>query len=228
MRGSVVAGVVVVGLVVGGAVLADGMLRDRAEEQLADELQSQVPLDAPPGVSIAGTPFLTQVADGELDEIHVTTATADVGGLLLHDVDVVLTGVSTEEPFTAREVVMTASVSLATLTEILGVDADLTIEDGELVATTSLIGLPLAIALTPRAAGRVIEVDLERISLAGATISADSLPASIVDEVQGMDVPLAGLPVTMELTDLTVTDVGVDFRAEGTDVALDPAALNGG
>ena len=227
MRGALVAGVVVVGVLVGGAAIADAVLRERAEERLSGEVGSQAGLATEPDVTIAGFPFLTQVAGGELDEVTISTSSADIGGILLEDVDLLLAGVSTSEPYTAQEVTMTASVSLDTLRRMLSLDADLSIEDGELVAGSSIFGLPLQIALTPRPAGRAIEIDLVSVSLAGATVSADDLPSALADQVEGLQIPMDDLPAGMELTRLELTDDGVDLTAHGADIELDVAALGG-
>lgn len=228
MRGALVAGVVVVGVLVGGALIADGVMREKTEERLSGEVGSQVPgLGTEPDVTIAGFPFLTQVAGGQLDEVTVSTSSAEIGGILLEDVDVLLSGVSTEEPYTARDVTMTASVSLDTLRRMLSIDADLAIEDGDLVATSSIFGLPLELTLTPRPAGRSIEIDLISLSLAGATVSAEDLPNALADQVEGLEIPMDELPVGMELTGLELTRDGVDLTVEGQDILLDAAALGG-
>ncbi|MCU1432449.1 MAG: hypothetical protein JWP95_1554 [Actinotalea sp.] len=203
-------------------------MRERTEERLSGEVGAQVPgLAAEPDVAIAGFPFLTQVAGGELDEVTISTSSVEIDGILLEDVDVLLSGVSTDEPYTAQDVTMTASVSLATMRQMLAIDADLSIEDRELVAESSILGLPLQLNLVPRPAGRAIEIDLVSLSLAGATVSADDLPNALADQVEGLEIPMDGLPAGMELTGLTLTADGVDLTAEGQDIELDMAALGG-
>jgi hypothetical protein len=219
---AVVASAVVLAVVVGGALVADGVVRERAETDLASSLTDQVPgLASEPDVTIEGFPFLTQVLAGELQHVRIAAPTVTVEGMPLHDVVVDLEGVSTDRPTTARLATMTASASLGDLSDQLAMDADLTVEDGLLVATTSFLGLPVAVRLTPRPAGRAIEADVESFALAGVTVQADALPDQLTDRVEGLSVPVDGLPAGMILTGLVVTSSGVDLEAGGEDVVLD-------
>jgi hypothetical protein len=229
MKGrTVVVVVVILCVLIGGALVADGVLRGKAQDRIATDLQTQMGLDATPEVGIDGFPFLTQVVgDRELDHLHIAAEEATVSGMELRNIDVELEGVTTQEPYTARHVSATASIPIATIRTLLDIPADLDIKNGQLVASTKLFGLPLKIALTPRAAGRSIAIDVETLSLAGAAVSADNLPPIVLDQVQGLEIPMTGLPKGMELMEITVTPIGVDIQAEGTDVELDAEALGG-
>lgn len=224
---AVIGTVVVVGVLVGGAAIADGVIRERTEEQLADQLRDEIPgLDVTPEVTITGFPFLLDVARGELEQVDVVVPRAILEGLTLEDVDVRLRGVSTDQPTTAREARLTARAPIAGITDALGLDADLTVEDGTLVATLSLLGLPIEVLLQPEAAGRAISVGVTGIRAAGATVDPRRVPG--LDQLDGVTVPLEGLPDGLELTGLTVRADGVHLVAEGTDVVLDTAALGAG
>ncbi len=217
-----VATVVVLGVLAGGAYVADGVVRDRTEADLAEGLRAQVPgLDETPDVTIGGFPFLTQALAGELDDVRITASSVTLEGLPLHDVVVLLRDVSTDQPTTAAEATMTASARLDDLTSLLSVDADLAVEGQHLVASTTVLGMPVAITIAPRAAGRAIEADVVSFSLGGVQVDADDLPARLVEQVQGLSVPVDGLPEGMELTGLALTPDGVDLEASGTDVVLE-------
>lgn len=221
---AVVATAVVLAVVAGGAVVADGVVRDRAEADLATSLVDEVPgLTTEPDVTIEGFPFLTQVLGGELEHVRISAPAVTVDGMPLHDVVVDLEGVSTDRPTTARLATMTASASLGDLSDQLAMDADLSVEDDLLVATTSFLGLPVAVRLTPRPAGRSIEADVESFALAGVTVSAADLPSQLTDRLQGLSVPVDGLPEGMILTAVDVTASGLDLEAGGEGVVLDQA-----
>lgn len=223
---AVVGTVVVLGVLVGGAAVADGVVRERTEDELAANLQTQIPgLDAEPEVTIGGFPFLTQVLAGELDEVHATAPSLTVEGIPLEDVVVDLAGVSTDQPTQVRDATMTASVSLASMTEVLAVPVDLAIDGERLVASGDILGLPLEAALAPRADGRAIAVDVETINLGGVEVAVEDLPGALADQLTGLTVPVDGLPEGIELTEVTVTTEGVDLTAAGSDVVLDAAAL---
>lgn len=219
-RGAV-AGVVVVGLLAGGAVVADRVLHARTEEQLADRLQADVPaLTSEPDVTVHGFPFLTQVLAGELGAVDVTAPEATVENLVLEDVEVRLERVSTSAPTTAGAARMTAFAPLDQLTAALDLPLDLSIEGDLLVASAQLLGLPLEVLLEPTAGGDAVLVDVDALRLAGATVSAADLPAALTEQLEGLEVPIDGLPEGLELTDLTLEEAGARLVAEGTDVAF--------
>lgn len=218
----VMVGVVVLSVVVGGAAVADEVFRDRTEEQIAADMQAGIPgLDVLPEVTISGWPFLTQVMSGELDDMHVAASEATIEGLTLQDIDVQLHGVTTEMPYRARDAEMTAFISLESIQGALPVDAELSIEDQQLVSSFSIFGLPLNVAFTPRADGRAIAVDVETLRFAGVTVEAQDLPQGVVDQLQGLSVPVEGLPEGVEISDLELLDDGANLTAEGSDVVLE-------
>src|SRR5665648_425899 len=141
-------------------------------------------------------------------------------GLRLDDVVVELTGVATEAPFTAEHAVMTAITSADAVEAVLSVELDLSVRDGSLVASTTVLGLPLDVVLAPRAAGREVEVDVTGFVLAGASVQSADLPAGIADQLQGIRFAVEGLPAGMTLTQVDVTPGGLRLSAEGRDLAL--------
>ena len=213
--------VVVLTVLLAGAVVADGVLRQQTEERIATETAAGIPgVEQPPAVSIGGFPFLTQLMAGRLDSVHVTAPTATVDGLRLDDVVVELTGVATRAPFTAEHAVMTAMTGADAVQAVLSVELDLSIRDGSLVASTTVLGLPLDVVLAPRAAGREVEVDVTGFVLAGASVQSADLPGSIADQLQGIRFAVEGLPAGMTLTAVDVTPAGLRLSAEGRDLAL--------
>lgn len=226
MRGRVVAGLVVIGLLVGGAAVADGIVREQTQDRLATELQRQIPgLDSTPDVTIGGFPFLTQVLAGQLDDVHLSAADLTVEGLRLEDVDVRLTGVTTDQPTTADHATLNAFTSLGSIQDVVDAPVDLAIEDGLLVASGTLLGVPLEVLLTPRPDGRSIAVDIESLRIGGRTVDVADLPDAVTDPFSTLAIPVDGLPQGIELTAVELTADGALLEAQGDDVVFDSATL---
>lgn len=213
---------VVLAVVAGGAYLADTLLRREAEDRVAAEVQQAIPgVEQAPEVTIEGFPFLTQVAAGELQSVRLTAPAATVEGLRLEDVVVRLHGVGTEAPYTARTAEMTALVTPDAAEAALGLaDLDLEVRDGELLATASVLGLPLDVAMTATAAGHEIVVDVEAFLLGGFRVESTELPADLTAQLQGLRFAISGLPADMSLTGVTVVDDGLELAAAGSNLTL--------
>lgn len=217
---------VVLAVAVVGALLGDRYGRDRTERGIATEVRTQLDLAEDPDVTIGGLPFLTQLAGGELEEVRISAREVRLDGLAVTDADVVLHGVSTSRPTTARAVAMTGSVALAEIQRLVQVDAELEIVENQLLARTTVLMVPVAVTVVPRPDGRAIAVDVGTINLGGFEVDASRLPAALTQQISGIRIPVEGLPQGMELTSVEVTAGGVDVAAAGTDVVLDtiPAA----
>lgn len=211
----------VVAVLVGGAAFADGVARETAESRLAEEAQQRIAgLDAPPDVSIGGWPFLTQVAGGRLDQVDITAEQAVLEGLTLEDVVVRLTGVSTDQPTTARSAEMSAVAPVSALPELIELDAELSTRDGLLLAQGELLGIPVEIALAPRAAGREIAIEVEEILVGGGAFDLSALPG-LDRAFEDLVVPVDQLPQGLELTAVRVEGDVVVIEAAGSDVVLE-------
>ncbi len=213
----VLAGVVVL---LGGAAVVDTVVRLTTENRIAAEVTAIPGLSTRPDVTIGGFPFLTQLADGELDDVRLTAPSATVEGLLLEDVVVDLEGVRTEAPFTAVSATLTARTTPDAVERVLTVALDLELRGDRLVTTTDVLGLPLDIVLEPRAAGRDVAVEVAGLMMAGIGVDADQLPPDVAAMLTDLVVPLDGLPPGMVLTDVTVDDDGLHLRATGTGLDL--------
>ncbi len=213
---------VVLAVVAGGALLADTLLRREAEDRVAAEVQQAIPgVEQEPDVTIEGFPFLTQVAAGTLDSVRLTAPAATVEGLRLEDVVVRVHGVGTEPPYTARTAEMTALVTPEAAKDALGLaNLDLQVRDGELLATASVLGLPLDVAISATADDRDIVVDVEAFLLGGFRVESTELPADLTAQLQGLRFRVSGLPEDMSLTGVTVVDRGLEVAASGSDLTL--------
>lgn len=224
MRRRVVSIVAVLVALVGGAAVVDSVVRVQTEDRIASEVTAIPGIDTTPGVTIGGFPFLTQLADGSLQSVRLTAPAATIEGLLLQDVVVDLTGVATEDPYTATGATMTASTTPDAVEQVLTVDLDLAIRGDELVAAMEVLGLPLDVVLMPRAAGREVQVDITGFRLAGVGVSADQLPPDVTALLQGLRFSLDGLPVGMTLTEVGVADGALQLRAVGAELDLTTVA----
>lgn len=211
---------VVLAVVAGGAAVADTVARTRAEGEIARSVTAIPGVDGEPDVSIGGFPFLTQASDGVLGSVRLTADEAVLGGLRLSGVSVDLSDVRTDPPYTAARAVLTAHAAPDDVETVLDGGLDLEIRRGELVATTTVLGLPLDAVLAPRAAGRDVEVDVTGFTLAGVGVSADQLPSDVADVLQGLRFTVDDLPPGMELTEVGVAGDAVVLRAAGTDLDL--------
>jgi hypothetical protein len=221
MRGVAWTFVTLVVVVAAGGLVADGVVRARTENEIAAQVRVSIPgLDGEPDVSIGGFPFLTQLARGRIDALRATAPAATVEGLRLEDVVVDLTGVTTQAPYVAEGAVMTALTTPDAVEAVLDVELDLEVRDGELVARTDLMGVPLEAVVLPRAVGREVEVDVTELLLAGVAVDDADLPAGLAEDLKGIRFTVPGLPDGMTLTGVGVVADGLLLSAVGSNLSL--------
>lgn len=210
---------VVLGVVVGVGVGVDAVARNEAERRITAQLEVAVPGLENPDVEVRGFPFVTQLMAGEIGAVRVHAAAITMDGLRLEDVNGRLLGVSTST-HTARLVDLEALASVETVEQALGIGLDLAVRDGQLVAATTLFGLPLDIVLEARVEAATVSIAAVGLTLAGATVTFSELPGSLATELQGLSFGVTGLPAGLELTGVVVVDTGLLLTALGTDVVL--------
>lgn len=222
VRGVIVT-VAVVAVLAGGAVVADGIARSSTEDRLAGDLQQQIAgLRTEPDVTIGGWPFLTQVVGGELDQVDIAAEEAVLEGLTLQDLTVRLTGVSTDQPTTARTAELSAVAPVERLGDVVDLPVELTTQDGVLVAAGDVLGIPLVIALLPTAAGREIAIDVQEITVGGGAFDLSGIPG-LEAAFGDLTVPVDQLPEGLELTAVLVEGETIVLEAVGTDVVFEAA-----
>jgi hypothetical protein len=218
--------VLVVVVAIGADVVVRAVVERRATEALAETGLEFSP-DA--AVSMGGFPFLTQLARGRLTAARVTAESVVIDGVELTDVVATAHGLTTASPYTAEEVTLEATAPAATLTAAvagslvgrLGLDVEVSVEDDRLVASTRVLGLPATVTMRPEPAGSSIGMGVESASIAGLTVSVEDLPAVLRDALDGLEVPLDGLPDGFELTETQVVPDGLRLTAAGQDVSLE-------
>lgn len=213
-------------------VVADRVVQATVEQRATEALPTTgLALSDDATVSLGGFPFLTQLATGKLRDASLTASSVEVDGVVLTDVVATASGVTTSAPYVAESVALTATAPASTLTDAveesrlgqLGVDVTLTVQAGEIVATTSLLGLPVEVSMVPEAAGDAIGVGIEQVRIAGFTVTVDDLPEAVRTALDQVQVPLEGLPAGLSVTEVEVVDDGLRLTATGTDVQVEAA-----
>ncbi|PFG21057.1 LmeA family phospholipid-binding protein [Serinibacter salmoneus] len=231
-RALIIVVLALVALLVADRVTA-AVVGSRISAVMTTDLAAQ---DARAGV--AGFPFLTQLAAGELRQVNASAGSITLEGVELENVAV------DASDLPIRGEVIAGSVSLAgTLptTSLQGLVTEAVQERGGLVGAAvevtvstgdGVIGLEAAILgfgllevdVTPRADGDVIHLDITDVRLEGTDVDLASLPFGLGDlllEALSDATPtISGLPPGMALTEVRVTDAGVRVRAVGSEVDL--------
>ncbi|WP_233575359.1 DUF2993 domain-containing protein [Cellulomonas sp. PhB150] len=218
----VVVGVVVLGA---GAVGADrwaaGETQDRAVDAIEQNLEGVV---GTPSVDVGSFPFLTQVWAGSIDDVTGHVQGATLGGLDATDVDVEATGVSTSEPYTADHATISATLPTASIEKVVadrsGLDLKVTLVDDKLKVSGTVLGLTLAAQIDPRVTEGKLLADVAELSLGGLKVDPSDIPGGGGARLEGIEIPVEGLPKGLVLTDAKVTDDGLRITAEGDDVVL--------
>lgn len=226
MSGRAVAVVVSTLVVLGaGVVVADRVVAATAERRAAEAVEANLDVSGTPVIEIDGFPFLTQVLAGSLTNVtgSVDGVTLD-GGLTITDVSFDAQGVSTSEPYTVSAGSVTGTLPTATLEQAVAeqteLDVTATVEGDALVAAGTVLGVDLSAALTPRVDDGRLLVDVGRMSLGGLTITVDDLPDRVASRLEGLEVPVSGLPEGLTLTSVEVVPDGARVTATGSDVVL--------
>jgi len=222
-------GAVVLAVVAGGAVVADRTAAATTRDTVARELTTSFEaVHGRPDVTIGGFPFLTQLLAGKLSDITVHVDGLTFDGVAVTDVDVDAVGVTTAEPYRLDRAVLTATLPVAALQQLIAAESELDLKlslDGDqLKAATKLLGLSLIATLVPRVAADGIRVDVEAVTVGGLAIATADLPSAISAQLTDVAVPISGLPAGVAVTGVAVRDGGVRITATGTGVVL-PAAV---
>ncbi|MFP1626202.1 DUF2993 domain-containing protein [Streptomyces sp. 5K101] len=239
----------IVGVVLGGLfVAADRLAVGMAESEAADRIKSSQGLSETPEVSIGGFPFLTQVLGRELNEVDVSLSgiTAVAGGREVNvtEVKAELRQVRVDGSFssaTAGRADGSARISYADLTEAaprgatVGYAGPERAAKGQVKVTGPLTGLlegagvPVPDTLKTLLGDRQVST-YSTVGLSDGTtvrLTAEELPRLPVPgfdaelrEAVDYDLKIDGLPSSISLDKVGVTDEGLRFSGTGTDVAL--------
>src|SRR5450830_1224687 len=220
----VVVGVVVLGVLAVGAAVADRAAASVAEQRAVTEIEAKLHVSGTPQVDVGGFPFLTQLLARSIDHATVHADAVTFNGVEVSDVDLDLRGVAIATPAVADRLVVTGTLSPATLTRLAASSSGLAIElggdGGALTASTTVLGVPLVALLAPLVEAGVIRVDVTSVRLGSLDVAVDALPRALADGLSGLKIPVDGLPDGMQLTAVAVVPGGARITAAGTDVSL--------
>jgi len=218
-------GVAVLLTVAGGAVVVDRAAVSTAQGEVVRELRRNFDgVVGEPAVTIEGFPFLTQVLAGTLTDVTARVDGVTVDGVAVTGVRLDAAGVSTSQPYTVHQAVLSATLPSAALEQLIAskanLDVALRLDGNRLVAATTLLGLDVTATVVPRAQDGRIRVDIADVTLGGLPIGVGDLPGAVAARLRNLTIPFDGLPAGMRLAGVVVRDGGVRITAAGTDVAL--------
>lgn len=247
MRGLRILLVLVV-ILAGLFVAADRLAVNFAEGKVADKIKSSQGLESDPQVSIKGFPFLTQVANSQLDEVDITldgvTATTEGHSVRVTEVRAVLKDVRINSSFssaTASQADGAAGISYADLSGSAPKGATVSYAGPERAAKgqvkvagklTDILkgaGIPMPDAVAALLGDRVFTAYSEVSVSDGKTVrlrakSLPDLPVPGLDEqlqkLIDYDLKIDGMPSSVALSKVTASPDGLRFSGTGTDVSL--------
>ena len=207
----------------------DAYAHRRVESEAVTQLQGELGTPGPPTVEIAGRPFLTQVVGRKIGEVHVVAdgvGQQNDAALTIAHVDLTLHDVTTTDwwqTMTAARAEGTARIDHEALKKAAGLP--LTYAGGgryTLDANQSLYGLTVEAKVTGRLA---LDVDQQSVSLADPTVQVAgyTLPDVVANQLIKAivrPIPLAGIPLDLQVTSLDAQDDGLHVGLNGTDVPL--------
>jgi hypothetical protein len=172
---------------------------------------------AKPQVSIAGFPFLTQVAARRLNKMVVSAAGKKLGPVEVKRLDVTLSGIRVSSSYrvrTASELSGTALIGFAGLAGVAGLPGLTVAADG-----------PDRVKITI-GPGKGIGTATARVTPAGpggirlVVISAGSIPMAVLGPLLDINLPLPALPQGTTIRDVSVTSQGVLLHLAGQNVTF--------
>lgn len=223
--------VLVLALVAVVLVVGDRVARATAERRIGAAVSSAVTVTGPQDVHIQErTPFLLQLLRGTLQTVEVSLPAVQAGGVTATDVHVHARDVAVSAPHRAGHVTVDAVLPPSTVQQVVaqrtGLDVAVAVDGTAMKATGKVLGLELAVHLTPRVdAGRLL-VDTASVTLGGRAVPTAALPAGLRQALTGLQVPVDGLPKGLALTAAQVVPAGVQITLAGDDVAAGSAATS--
>ena len=206
----------VIVLAIVAALLAVALIADRvavicAQDRLARQIQDRG-FSVKPHVTIAGFPFLAQVAARRLNKVVIRAAGQKLGPLKVEHLDLTLHGIrGSGNGRTASQLSGTALVGFAGLAGMTG----LTLAADGPDRVTMTVGLG---QVTGTATARVTRAGPGGISI--MVISAGGIPMALLGSLHNITVPLPALPPGMTIKGISVTGQGVLVHIAGQNVSF--------
>jgi LmeA-like phospholipid-binding len=211
--------VIVVALVVAlPAILliADRVAVSYTEDRVATRIEDRG-FRTKPQVTIAGFPFLTQVAARRLNKVVISAAGKKLGPVEVKRLDVTLYEVranSSRNGSTAARLSGTALIGFAGLAGVAGLPGLTVSADGpDRLKITADLGL-----ITGTATARVTRAGPGGIRI--TVISAAGIPVAALGSLHDITLPLPALPLGMTIQGVSVTGHGVLVHLAGENVSF--------
>jgi LmeA-like phospholipid-binding len=204
-----------------GALLAALLIADRvaviyAQDRVATQFEDRG-FPAKPQVTIAGFPFLTQVAARRLNRVVISAAGKKLGPVEVKRLDLTLYGIRVNFSYrvtTASRLSGTALVGFAGLAGMTGTPGLTVCADGpDRVKITVGLGL-----VTGTATARVTRAGADGIRI--AVISAGGIPVAALGSLRDITLPLPAAPLGMTIQGVSVTGQGVLVHIAGQNVSF--------
>lgn len=221
MRKLIIFLVVLVLILVG----ADFGAKYAAQSAISKQLASSYDLDPAPTVTIHGFPFLTQAIGGTYDQIDVDMAEVTRENIRvenvrahLYDVNAPISEViSNARHITAARATGTAVVPFDIIKKRLPDGFTVKESGGDLVlsgkAQAMGLSVPVKATLKLKAGSTGLVATPDKITVGGGRI-----PASVVANQMGFEVPIHDLPMHLRITGVSVTSAGVQVKASASNV----------
>jgi LmeA-like phospholipid-binding len=206
--------VAIVAALLAVVLVADRVAVIRAGHRVARRIGDRG-FSAEPHVTIAGFPFLTQLAARRLTKVVIRAEDAKLGPVEVSRLELTLRGIRAGSGGrTASRLSGTVLVGFAGLARMTGTPG-LTLSAGgpDRVKITAGLGLVTGTAtarVTPAAPG----------GLRIAVISVSGIPVAALGPLRHITVPLPALPPGVTIQDVTVTGQGLLVHIAGQDVSL--------
>jgi hypothetical protein len=207
---------VIVLVLVGGDRAANAY----TEDQMASQMQSSLALSGKPSVSIAGFPFLTQLAARTFNTVNVNASneTAGPGGQLeiasltatLHGMHIHGLNSATVDQFTAS-----ALVTFTALAKAGGIPQGIKLtSDGanQIKATVDILGF------SSDATAKVTQVGNNKINV--KVTDFGGVPADVLGSLTDFNISIPKLPAGVKIQSISITQQGLRITATGTNTSL--------
>ncbi|MEV4920498.1 DUF2993 domain-containing protein [Streptomyces tirandamycinicus] len=216
-------------VVLGGLfVAADRLLLDYAEQEAAEKVKARQGYSGTTEVSIAGFPFLTQVAGKELERVDVTVrgVEASAGGrrVVITEMSAALHQVRLGSGFssaTAATATGTARISYADLAKVADEDVTLAYGGNGKVKVTGSVDVA-GRTLTRGVVSTVSLVGGDTIRVRADEVPGEGIPVleNLIRRKTDFDREISGLPQGMTLEKVQAEEDGLVVTVSGRNVPL--------
>lgn len=213
-------------VLVGLLVAADFGAKAIAENEVANQIQKQG-ISQKPDVSIAGFPFLTQVISRDIHSMQISWHDLSEGPVTFKSINAVLNGVHINSSFngaTVSQLTGTATITFGELSNAVSSQVGALGDLGGAGLTLSQAGpdevkASLDLLITSGSATwRVSRFPGNKLSV--RLVSSNGLPSQLLDSVRDITVPLSGLPLHLQIQNVSVTPDGVIGTLTGRNVTF--------